>query len=747
MPRRKTSPPENEPPPLPAPDDPSCPPRYINGRVNPAHFAWRIAAVNAAAERRVIEGDETRFNPEPYVRNIYREAELCGVTPEMISDQRSDAQIASDLLNRIMSMPASIWEALDAELDAKERFLRQAIENTVAAAAERLHNEGKRWLSLLERVRRLRNLAREPAPRDPELLWMHSSPVHLFALKASHIMRFMVYTMSVGGVSPDAPPMERTMSAPIHLCRVALDTAIAENRTWFDAHMRLIENTVPVNGIMVVIPPGHGKTTISVARARLRICQKPWRRWIIVHAQEREAQKILSYIRDGFDPSTPDGRRTRALFPHVRLARKGNTASEMRLILDKSQKQPTIQAYGVHAEASGPDADELLLDDVVDQSVAYSTTECARIFDRINGTWMARVRPKPGNVEPPFHFIACTLWHPNDPNAQRLELARRNKAPTYWSVQGCGGPDDEPPFDPLWPEVMPAHRLRQKFMEMRNPALYALVYSCDPFAEITRKISALSYYDPHSEEHAAFLERNPVFHLSIDPAATTGRHSDKSGIVYAAEGVAEYDEIDENGQPVRVMRQELRILEAREISATQVELVNTIADIIADTRYPVHHVHVEAAGGLWATPQMLQDRFMIEPIVHRPSGRSKETRLQSCAGYIDAGVRRCRPSVRFPGLAGGEPDENYRWLYDQFLLFPSSSDHCLDAVTQLVNYLASAGRLPPQGTAIQSVVAAGMAAENERRNILRLLMGRSGADRQGMPAEVSDWEFASEMAS
>lgn len=734
MPRR----PAPEPmPPLPASDDPDCPPRIVGGRPNRAHFAYRIAALNKAAEARALAGDAERFNPEPYIRNIFAEAELCGVTAEMIADQRTDHQIADEFERRVADRPASVLEATDREIEAMRTLMRRAVERSMDVTRSRLTEPvAKKWLSVLNRLETIRTLGREPAPRVDGFDIHHADPVELFALEASHILRYMVYTMTVGGVAEDAPPEQRLLSIPTHMAHMAVDVKIAEDRMFFDGRGRLIPNSVPVDGVMMVIPPGHGKTTFAVARARLRIAQKPYRRWLVVHAKAPEAQKIVNYVRAGFTPDEPDGRRTLALFPHLRLSPKGNGSGKITFALGANQKQTTMQAFGVHTSAAGVDADELLLDDVVDQSIAYSPTESRRVFDRINGTWMARVRRKPNNAEPPFHTIICHLYSAADPNAQWLALAIKHKAPTYYSVQPCGGPDSSPAFRALWPEAIPTHELRKIYNKMRNPALYATLYMCDPRAEMARKVAALSYFDPRSAEHEAFMARNPVFHLSIDPAATIGRQSDRSGIVYAAEGLAEHGDDD-----ARVLRPELRVLEAREIQATQIDLVNTIADMLADPRYPVHHVHIEAAGGLWATAHMIQDRFEIEPIVHKPGIRSKESRLQSCAGYMDAGIKGISPSVRFMGLENGQPDENYRWLYDQILMFPSASDHALDAITQLVNHLAGSGHLPADGTSLQVRAAAGLEAERRRRSVFDMLRASAGQEYRG-PAEVADWDYA-----
>lgn len=401
------------------------------------------------------------------------------------------------------------------------------------------------------------------------------------------------------------------------------------------------------------------------------------------HAMEDQAVKNLRYVRACFDPEEPQGRRRAALYPDIRLAPKGNTGAVMQLDTGGRVKQASGSAYGIKAAISGSDASRIWFDDCVDQKEQDQESERDRTFQRINGTWLARLRGTQG-----FTLTTTTLWHPDDANMRRIGLAARNEIKLKVVIQGCGGPNSSRPFEPLWPEMYDAQYLRGVYKAMRNPGLYAAAYMADPRNEGRRPIKALRYFDPESPEHIEWCQR-ARFYLSADPAATNREDADSAGIILAAIGPLRV--VDRERGMVR-LRTVMRIIEPVEIKANQLELADRIGRFIRQSPRRIHGVLVETKSGLHATADLLEAKFGIQAIRIIPGEKSKERRLKDIGTLIEnAGADQgFEAVVEFPGRKDADdvvPDERYHWFYDQFLKFGIvPDDHALDAVTQMVTH-------------------------------------------------------------
>ncbi len=399
-------------------------------------------------------------------------------------------------------------------------------------------------------------------------------------------------------------------------------------------------------------------------------------------AKEEEAAKNCQYVTTFFDPEQPNGRRNLSLFPAIRMAQRN--ATTMRLETGEPQRQPTIKAHGMTARISGSDADRILWDDPVDQTTVDQDTERNRTFDRMNGTWMPRLRGKETK-----HITLTTLWHYDDANCRRIELVRKGKLRVRVCIQKCGGPDSKPKFKALWPEVYPTSKIESIFNSMRNPRLFAAAYESNPQPDSARKIKALALFDPDTDEHREFLASpSTTFWVSVDPTASEEEKADKAMFIWAAKG-----DVVTTVDGVRTYTPKLRIMLGHGFHADQVQLTT---ELMAFTEYhETHSILFETRSGFRAAADIWENEMGLEPCRLDPNNRPKGLRLGDVAPMLDSSyVAKGLPApvVEFMGIKiedgslSVHPD--IQEVVEQILLFGShAEDHGVDAVTQLCKWL------------------------------------------------------------
>lgn len=430
-------------------------------------------------------------------------------------------------------------------------------------------------------------------------------------------------------------------------------------------------------------------TVLATHWCGLRIAENPKIRGLMGHAQAGMAEQNLQFVTAMVDPETAQGRRLRSLYPDVPPIRKKTTDTlDLETSDGEKKKAPTLMAYGVTAKISGSDADFILFDDICDQEIAEQETTRKRVFDRMNGTWRRRLREKPtGDGHWPFEVTIGTLWHHDDPNARRIEMAKNKSIKLRVKVLKCGGPDDG--FKPVWPEVYGSAKLKSIYTEMRNPHLYAAQYQANPLPLELRKIKRLAYYLPGDKAHADFLQTS-INHVTIDPAGTNHAKSDKSSYVYGACGDLITKRTDGSVEYVR----RLRIVDGRELTANQSEIVQHVCAFAEMNS--THYIHCEMVGGYEAMRDFFEARD-LDVIAHQPHGKGKDVRLGHVSSMLDDSLRdRGFPGavVEFPGMIrpdgtlGPDPESPLAWLEDQILNFGvAKGDHGVDALVYLCKHL------------------------------------------------------------
>lgn len=659
----------------------NAPPRTLpNGKVNPDHLRWAIRQINDLNVNVALGTAELPrgYNLSQARELIETEAKLNGYDPKHLMDVRTDAQVYADSTEALIATPGELFSATDEVLEKIERQMDAAdahcgellggvhAEATRNAKTDREHAaqdaEKKKWVTRIKRIRRLRERARKPFPAG-------SMRANFHPISAAHVLRFMVYT---GRSSLDG--QAAVLQVGRHHAVIAAELYQAENKS---VYQDLAWVPTECDGYMAVCPPGHGKTVLAAHWVVLRLAQNPRKTGLIGHAQAAEAEKDLAYVASYFDPGTANGRRVRSLFDVPGVATANSDTFDFKDVGDESKRQPTLKAHGMTAKISGADANFIWFDDPCDQELAEQETTRKRVFDRMNGTWRTRKR---GNA---FEFTTTTLWHHDDPNSRRIEMARHRKIKLRVCIQKCGGPEQG--FKPLWPEVYPASFLKNKYAELRSPRLYAACYQSNPQPEELRKIKRLAYYLPGSKEHQRFMDA-AIFHLSLDPSATNREKSDKAALIYAGVG-----DVVTAQAGAMVYDRRMRMLNGREFHANQTDGVNEVCSFAEIN--PVHYAHVEVRSGFNASAEMLEARG-IDVLRHDPKNRKKELRLGDVAPMLDDSLKaRGFPgaAIEFPGMLmddrvtiGPDPDSPLAWLEKQILEFGVCvDDHGVDALTQL----------------------------------------------------------------
>lgn len=666
------------------------PHRGADGKTTIEHLRWKAQVVSQLMTDAALgRADLPKgYNAAQARELIDTEAKLCGYDPKHLLDVRTDAQVYADATDTLLNSPASIFEQADATLDRIEKEMDNAdgpiIEECGAgnyavrtARANKKDQEArdaskKVWGERIKRLKKVRNRARDAFPDG-------SAQPNRPAMVAAHLLRFMVYV----GRTEDG----KVYTIAEHHCHMALRIYESEfRRKWQD----LAWIPVSYTGFLGIMPPGHGKTVLATHWCGLRIAQYPKLRGLMGHAQAGMAEQNLQFVTAMLDPETAQGRRLRSLFPALPAIRKKTTDTlDLETSDGEKKKAPTLMAYGVTAKINGSDADFILFDDICDQEIAEQETTRKRVFDRMNGTWRRRLREKPsGDGHWPFEMTIGTLWHHDDPNARRIEMARNNAIKLRVAILKCGGPDEH--FRPVWPALYGAAKLKGIYAEMRNPRLYAACYQANPQPDSLRKIKRLAYYLPGSDEHKAFLD-NCIFHTTIDPTGTNSDKSDHASFLYAGCG----DVVTKNPDGSQSYTRKLRFIDGREFHAGQSETVQEVC-AHAET-HPTHYIHCELVSGYEAMREFFEQRD-IDVIGHQPHGKSKEVRLGHVASMFDDSMRdKGFPGavVEWPGklqadgkTIGPDPDSPLAFAEDQFLNFGvAKGDHAVDCGVYLAKHL------------------------------------------------------------
>jgi hypothetical protein len=624
------------------------PPEYSGGKPNPEHDRAILAAFTKVFYDAVTGGHELGkgINPDQLKNFVLARAKMRGIEPRGLMDARSEGDKLQDAVDRLIEAPESLFEMTDADLEIMQREFEGAIEKCSALIDSRRPDltddeqrdrevkrfeRGKEWLGRIQKEQRLRDWMRVPAGQVPKGVHLK----HRLAFSAAKRLFVMVKIMRSSmpaGLRPGSDSMVCMIAD--HHARFAVDTWEAE--TGAEYTIDGVKYGQPFRGVLLIAPPGHGKSQFAAAFAGRDIGENPKTQITYLHAQDDMAQTYHRYIVMMFDAQHAMGRRMRAIYP--KAVYKHHNSGKLWLELAEGAKTPTLQASGMTSKKLGTDSHKQIWDDIVPQSDRDQPTERERRFKILSGTWNTRQR---GSKT----FVMCigTLWHNDDALSK---FARLSETERYFLVsrQKCGGPNTTPQFDPLWKEVYPASELRSRFIGMnRDHDLWSANYMANPKSETTRLIRKLRFYDPDIKEHEDFMA-SAQLHISVDPTATNRETSDHAGLMYVGLGEVL---VGQDGPNTRYETR-LRILSASRVHLNQIELTEFIKDYALQRPVYQTHLEVHSTNGS-ATRDLLRHKYDLEVIEHAPTNKSKGIRLKSCAGVIDDSANDFRAVVEFPG--------------------------------------------------------------------------------------------------
>lgn len=684
---------------------PTVPPRTDKrGGVNPEHYRARLAILNMVSEAAVLRG-EPLTKIDAVTKSLHTEISLSGLDPKSIADARSDGDKARDAAEAIIESPPELFARIDKELELLEKAIDDAVTMTrdialeratesvkpydkaandaaLAAQKEERQRRGKEWLNRLKRVRRLREMARDPLPRKGLRKGIDD---HVW--KASHVLRWMAYvsrsSTQEGRTTTGEVTKSDVMRFGRHHARFAIDVYEARYGIQYtNGYMQ--ETSYTYKGIILIAPPGHGKTTFVSHYLGLDIFLNHKTQAMYIHAVDKEASKGMNYIARLFDRSDSSGRRARSLIHAPEVRKKNEKVFELNL--PDRMRSGTITPAGVMSAVLSADTNMQVVDDVVPATDVTEHTTREERTRILAGTFTTRQRGKGA-----FRLVTGYIWHQDDALSSMLkrnvDAIKNGDRMYYVSIQKTGGPKTNPPFYPLWPEEYPAQELRRRFVEMNaNAALWSANYEANPISDTERIIRKLRYYNPLSPEHQEF-SASAVYHVSVDPTATNKESSDKAGMLYAA--VGEVRIVLPNGE--EMFQPRLRILDAIQIHANPWELATAI-DVYAKSR-PVYMIHIETRSNTHATADILLGRFGTQVNRLDPGIRSKEVRLKEVAAIIDNSSATLPAIVEFPRMEGNDESETQA-LCKQLLDFGfTEEDHLVDCLSQLLRHLLRSGEL------------------------------------------------------
>lgn len=780
-------------------DIPGLPAKKVKGEWNPEYFAELLDMPLRRAVQCLQSGEKIDFPFAQFQKGVMDAAKMVGITERQVMDRRTEAQRVEEVWEKISSDPEAILGISDDDLTAMDNLIGKIEEKQNAAdeqvreqllkklekadeekeershiaaearAAKERYKENrspKAWRRRIQRVLRLRQRARMPVPpagkgaefggwTGNQHTESENPGLYKYALEAAHPLRFMVYVGRTGMDMGERFEKKRQEPAdlvfdvgPHHakFCATLWCHRNGAEPVWDAKLMKHVYQTgvVEYDGSLQVMAIGHGKSELAIHLCGLEMGLRPRTQGLYLHAATTMAMQNLAAIKRFVEPDTdPICQRYKSIFP-CKKASKHNDATRIRLDVKNPPKSPTFTAAGVDTARLGIDADFQVWDDVVPQSDAHEPTERKKRAELLSGTFASRKRSRKA-----FTLVIGTLWHRDDALMRMIDAAKSANRTNGQSgivygvcIQRCGGPKPTTftdPWQPLWPGQYDAKRLQAKYREL-GPALYAAAMMAEPRADEQRIVKKLRLYDPSTPEHDTFA-RISTNYISLDPAATRNRDSDKAGVVFAGFGDVRVKRMGEDGVEYTDIEKRIRLYDYREIHATQSDLTEYTLNFALHQR--VDQIIVEAVSGFRGIVEMFENKG-VSVIRKDPKGKDKEQRLRGVAPMLedvsaDLGMRSV---VEWPGKYNerGELvlDERFKGLAEQVLDFGvCADDHGLDALVYLLGELSpdvGVGR----GMISEAAKRVEMVSKDPRiAALMRRIMNKDG----GKTADQEDCEW------
>lgn len=318
---------------------------------------------------------------------------------------------------------------------------------------------------------------------------------------------------------------------------VGRDSATNEVIRWerFQLEFYDIWNDAEYPNSLVEAPPGHGKSTNFMAQAAFEIVHDPKLRHLFLLDNERKAKRTAGLLRRILCSD-----RCRALFPKIHVETRADGARDDALEFcvrrpNWESREPTVEASGIKANINGNGFDRIWGDDFTPPGVRVIDS----LRQEINGIWFNvcddRIRvPEIARIR-----IIHTPWHEHDTCGLIERNATEGRDPD-WRIAKFPIRDDEQGMPiPLWARFSAKYLQKKKISVGGN---YDCRYRLRVRTEQSQTVKHVRYYNAEwdgeltTDKDRALLDaiaQGEQF-LSIDPSATSAKHSSYHGALHIA---------------------------------------------------------------------------------------------------------------------------------------------------------------------------------------------------------------------
>lgn len=261
------------------------------------------------------------------------------------------------------------------------------------------------------------------------------------------------------------------------------------------AHHKLIYEKLrdPQNNrLLIIMPPGHGKSTCVSVNFPLWLLGRDPNLRIIVASHTKSF--VASFLRE--ITGRMQSPEYIEVFGDLKPMQPDKwTQNEIIVNRSKILKDPSIAALGVEQAVIGRRADIIICDDIVDEDWASS----AVLRERLRTWFMKELVPR---LEPKGRLVVVgTRWHFADLYSELLKDEGYQKL-VFPALKENG--------DALWPEKWPVNILMERKREISS-IVWAAQYMCNPtpMEGAVFRAESLCYWDPSNEDRAQRIYKLP----------------------------------------------------------------------------------------------------------------------------------------------------------------------------------------------------------------------------------------------
>jgi hypothetical protein len=668
-------------------------------------------------------------------------AKAWNIDSKKAMDARSDADKVVDSAEDILRDGVSVFEQVETVLNGLRTGFQQIHDNAEAyydklagdgVRADNMLNMGdllqldpnanpedppgpkvirracQKWIDALREITEMADLARQPY--QPGM-----SRREKIISESTHTLRYQLYVGRPDVNDPESKVLTYRfgqihvrMSMRLWAMRVGANLDKTGIILPGELHPRggYEQRPVKYDAFLGMLPPRHGKSDWVIHDAALNINKNPRIQMAVIHDKEGEASKILRATQNLFDIDTAQGRRNAVLYPGMSLEDYDNNKTTLRVRTSNPPRNPNFMAATVWGSGQGNNLDIIYGDDLVPQSDMTEHNKRHQRMVRFSGTWLTRLQGPAAHVVltgyPRHH--EDLMWSYYKAAQDYAKTGGKDGANIMALRLPVGGPNTDPPFKSIWPDMYPANELQRRYKRQNNALLWAANYMLQPMTDDQKIVRKVRLYDVDAESTAKAL-KGGEYHASVDPAAKGDGTGDNAGVIVASlVDVLRFEKTDEGD----MMYEEkmLYVVHEDEFPATQTELTEHL--VAMTSRWPIDTAHTEVVTGLGsAIKEALSTYYGVDRVVEHPvRNKGKAARLRSVAPVLENADAMIPAKVAFPGRRPTDddgnpipeaplvPDPAYTRIISYIENFAVESGfHSLDALTQLCAYCVERGDL------------------------------------------------------